>query len=142
MEIIGTGIDIIECARVGKMIERHGEYFIERVFTKREIAYCQGHHRGAMERFAGRFAAKEAILKALGTGWKKGISWLDMEVVNDASGRPVVALGGGARELAIRSKVHDIQISISHCRTYATAMAIATGDAPALRGKLPEIVDG
>jgi holo-[acyl-carrier protein] synthase len=124
MEIIGTGTDIIECARIAKMIERHGEYFLERVYTAREIAYCQS-HRASIERFAGRWAAKEAILKALGTGWRRGISWLDIEVRNQTSGAPVVTLAGAASNHAAAAKIDKVMISISHCRTFATAHALA-----------------
>ncbi|QDU63353.1 Holo-[acyl-carrier-protein] synthase [Planctomycetes bacterium Pan216] len=126
MNIVGIGTDIAECSRIAKMVERHGELFLERVFTSREIDYCQT-HKNAVERFAGRWAAKEAILKSLGTGWQKGISWLDMEVVNDVAGKPIVHLGGAAAQHAVRQNIDDILISISHCRTYAVGFAIATG---------------
>ena len=128
MEVIGIGTDIVECARIGRMIERHGEYFLQRVFTAREISYCGG-HSAYVERYSGRWAAKEAILKALGTGWRKGISWLDMEIRNETSGRPIVTLAGGARDKAARLQIREMHISISHCRTYATAYALAVGDA-------------
>jgi holo-[acyl-carrier protein] synthase len=128
MRIIGIGTDIIECRRIGRMIERHGEYFLQRVYTQREIDYCRA-HRSSLERFAGRWAAKEAILKALGTGWRNGISWLDMEVRNETSGQPTVALGGFARDHARRQQIQSILISISHCRDYAVAYAMAVGPA-------------
>src|SRR3954454_13937827 len=89
MEIIGIGTDIVECLRVGRMIERHGELFLMRVFTEREIRYCQGRTR-ATEHFAARWAAKEAILKCLGTGWHRGLGWTDMEVRVEPAGRPRV----------------------------------------------------
>lgn len=129
MEIIGLGTDIIECARIAKMIERHGEYFLERVYTEREIAYCQS-HRAAVERFAGRWAAKEAILKAIGTGWRRGISWLDIEVRNRTSGQPVVTLTGAAGEHASKAMIEKVQISISHCRSHAVAYALAVRSSP------------
>src|ERR1700683_4941708 len=87
MEILGIGTDIIECPRIGKMIEHHGELFLRRVYTEREIRYCQA-RKHAIEHFAGRWAAKEAILKCLGTCWSKGISWTDVVVRNDFSGPP------------------------------------------------------
>lgn len=124
MSIVGIGTDITDCARIGDMVERHGEHFLERVFTQREIAYCRG-HKGWRERFSGRWAAKEAILKALGTGWRRGISWLDIEIRNETSGRPAVALGGPARDHARRRGIGEIQLSISHCREYAVAFAVA-----------------
>ena len=79
MEIIGIGTDIVECLRIGRMIEQYGELFLNRVYTEREIRYCQERKR-ATEHFAGRWAAKEAILKALGVGWRRGLAWTDVEV--------------------------------------------------------------
>ena len=124
MHIVGVGTDIIECLRIGKMIEDHGELFLTRVFTDLEIRYCQARKR-AMEHFAGRWAAKEAILKCLGTGWRKGISWTDMEITNDKEGKPLVELSGLASELAEKREISEILLSISHCRAYATAYATA-----------------
>ena len=125
MAIINIGTDIVECARIGEMIERHGDHFKERIFTLAEIAYCQSHRKSAVERFAGRFAAKEAILKAIGTGWRNGISWLELEVRPASTGRPLVALGGVARAHALSVGIASIHLSISHCRAYATATAVA-----------------
>ena len=90
--IIGIGTDITECLRIARMIERHGELFISRVYTPEEIRYCQSRQQ-ATQHFTGRWAAKEAILKALGTGWRRGISWRDMEIRNEPGGKPVVACG-------------------------------------------------
>lgn len=126
MQILGIGTDIIECPRIGKMIEQHGELFLRRVYTEREIRYCQA-RKHAIEHFAGRWAAKEAILKAIGTGWSRGISWTDLEVRNAASGQPEVLVRGGAKDAALRRGIGDILVSISHCRTYATAYALAVG---------------
>ncbi len=128
MEIVGIGTDIIECPRIGKMIENHGELFLRRVYTDREIRYCQA-KKHAIEHFAGRWAAKEAILKAIGTGHSRGIAWTDVEVRNGHDGRPQVMVCGAARETAKQRGIGDILISISHCRTYATAYAIALGRA-------------
>ena len=124
MEIVGIGTDIVECLRIGRMIEQHGELFLARVFTEREIRYCQG-RKHATEHFAGRWAAKEAILKCLGTGWRRGISWTDLEVRNDPAGKPRVRLRGAAREQADQLQISDILLTLSHCRAYATASAIA-----------------
>jgi len=124
VEIAGIGTDIVECLRVGRMIERHGELFLRRVFTEQEVRYCQARRR-AMEHFAGRWAAKEAILKALGTGWTRGLDWTDMDIRPDPAGRPHVHLGGGVRDLAESLHVGKILLSISHCRAYATAYALA-----------------
>jgi len=114
----------VECLRIAQMIERHGDTFINRVYTPHEIEYCQS-RKAATQHFAGRWAAKEAILKALGTGWIKGISWRDIEVHNERSGQPVVRLRGGARDVLERSGIGEMLISISHCRSHATAYALA-----------------
>ncbi|HTM54056.1 MAG TPA: holo-ACP synthase [Pirellulales bacterium] len=127
--IFGIGTDIIECLRIAQMIERHGELFINRVYTKHEIQYCQS-RKLATQHFAGRWAAKEAILKALGTGWRRGISWRDMEIRNEPGGRPTVALRGGARDVVEQLGITEMLISISHCRSHATAYALAHGAEP------------
>ena len=124
--IVGIGTDIIECLRIAQMIERHGELFITRVYTQTEIQYCQS-RKQATQHFAGRWAAKEAILKALGTGWRRGISWRDIEIRNESGGRPVVALRGGARDIVESRGITQMLISISHCRSHATAYALAVG---------------
>lgn len=124
MNIAGIGTDIVECLRIAQMIERHGELFLTRVFTEREIQYCSS-RKAATQHYAGRWAAKEAVLKAMGTGWAKGISWRDIEVCNDEGGRPSILLDGAAREICERRGVHEMLISISHCRSHATAYALA-----------------
>jgi holo-[acyl-carrier protein] synthase len=126
MEILGIGTDIVECPRIGKMIEQHGELFLRRVYTVREIRYCQS-RKHAIEHFAGRWAAKEAILKAMGTGRSQGIIWTSIEVRNGQNGRPQVMVCGAAREIASQRGIGEILVSISHCRTYATAYALALG---------------
>jgi holo-[acyl-carrier protein] synthase len=133
MDIFGIGTDIVECVRIGRMIERHGELFLRRVFTEREIRYCNGRKR-VTEHFAGRWAAKEAILKALGTGWRKGICWTDMEIRHDELGKPRVLVGGAVKDYLIQHRIADILISISHCRNYATAYALALRGAPPANG--------
>jgi holo-[acyl-carrier protein] synthase len=127
MEIVGIGTDIVECLRIGRMIEEHGELFLNRVYTEREIRYCQARKR-AVEHFAGRWAAKEAVLKCLGTGWRRGLAWTDMEIRNGHDGKPQVLLCGGAKDVAQALRIADIHISISHCRAYATAYAVAVGN--------------
>jgi holo-[acyl-carrier protein] synthase len=124
MDILGIGTEIIECPRIGKMVENHGELFLRRVYTGREIRYCQS-RKHAIEHFAGIWAAKESIFKALGTGWRGGVSWTDVEIRQGNGQQPRVLVGGGAKEMAIRKGIGDILISISHCRTYATAYAMA-----------------
>ena len=137
MEILGIGTDIIECPRIGKMIEQHGELFLRRVYTDREIRYCQS-RKHAIEHFAGRWAAKEAILKCLGTGWRRGLNWTDMEVRNDANGKPRVLMCGAAKDQAQALRISDILITISHCRAYATAYAVAVrGTPPPPNGDAP-----
>src|SRR4029078_7632572 len=126
MAILGTGIDIIECLRIAQMIERHGELFITRVYTDHEIEYCSA-RKADTQHFAGRWAAKEAVLKALGTGWRKGISWRDVEIRNEPGGNPTVALRGGARDVVEELGITQMLVSISHCRSHATAYALAQG---------------
>jgi holo-[acyl-carrier protein] synthase len=123
MEVVGIGTDIIECLRIAQMIQRHGDLFINRVYTPQEIQYCQA-RRQSTQHFAGRWAAKEAVLKVLGTGWRKGISWRDVEIVSGPGGRPAVVLRGGAREIADELRIAEVLVSISHCRTHATAYAL------------------
>jgi holo-[acyl-carrier protein] synthase len=127
MEIIGIGTDITECLRIARMIERHGELFVDRVYTPEEVRYCQN-RKQSTQHFAGRWAAKEAVLKALGTGWVRGVSWRDVEILNESGGKPVVAIHDGAKEVARRQGITKIFISISHSRTHATAYAVAVGE--------------
>ena len=126
MDIIGIGTDITECLRIARMIERHGELFLNRVFTPEEIFYCQS-RKQATQHFTGRWAAKEAALKALGTGWVRGISWRDVEVRNEPGGKPTIAVRGGAKEVAQQLGVTTMLVTISHCRTHATACVVAVG---------------
>jgi holo-[acyl-carrier protein] synthase len=122
--IVGLGTDIVEIVRIGQMIERHGEHFLTRVYTEDEIRYCQ-RRRESYQHFAGRWAAKEAVMKTLGTGWTRGVGWLDIEVATKRSGQPVINIRGTARDIASHFGVDEVLISISHCRAYATATAIA-----------------
>lgn len=122
--IVGIGTDIVEIVRIGEMIERHGELFLQRVYTEQEIKYCQ-RNREAIQHYAGRWAAKEAVMKTLGTGFTKGVGWKDIQVGSLRSGQPVIELSGGAAEVAKRIGIDQILITISHCRAYATATAIA-----------------
>jgi holo-[acyl-carrier protein] synthase len=127
MPILGTGTDIVECLRIAQMIERHGELFLTRVYTDHEIDYCTA-RRAATQHYAGRWAAKEAVLKALGTGWRRGISWRDIEIRNDRNGAPAVQLSGGARDVMEQAGIHRFHVSISHCRSHAVAYVLAEGD--------------
>jgi holo-[acyl-carrier protein] synthase len=121
--ILGLGIDISEVNRIEAAIGRHGRAFLERVFTPAEIEYCE-RYRNRFERYAGRFAAKEAGMKALGTGWRGGIRWVDFEVTRLPSGQPTLALHGKARELAERKGVERIALSITHSGNTALAQVI------------------
>jgi holo-[acyl-carrier protein] synthase len=123
-EIFGIGTDITECLRIARMIERHGELFIDRVYTPDEIRYCQN-RKQATQHFASRWAAKEAVLKALGTGWRRGLTWCDIEIRSESGGRQVVGVRGGVKELVEQLDVSEILVSIAHCHTHATATAIA-----------------
>lgn len=122
MEILGLGNDIIEIDRIHGVMQRHGKAFLDKVFTKNEQEYCLRHKEPARH-FAGRFAAKEALVKSLGTGLKTGLSWLDFEITNDATGKPQVNFSQ-----KIKSEFNNPQflITISHCKAYATATALYT----------------
>ena len=126
MDILGIGTDIIECPRIGKMIERHGERFLRKIYTDREIRYCQA-RKHAIAHFAGRWAAKEAILKAIGTGRGRAVAWTHIEVRHTHEGQPRVMVSGDARTLTRERGIANILVSISHCRTHATAYAMAVG---------------
>jgi holo-[acyl-carrier protein] synthase len=121
--IVGLGLDIAEIDRIEAAIVRHGAPFIERLYTPREAAYCES-YRNRFERYAGRFAAKEAAMKALGTGWRRGVRWRDIEVVREASGKPTLQLAGVAGELAARMGVNNIVLTITHSGNLALAQVI------------------
>lgn len=121
--IIGMGVDIAEVDRIRAAIERHGETFLRRVYTADEREYCE-QFRNKYERYAGRFAAKEAAMKALGTGWRRGVRWVDFEVVREKGGRPTIKLAGAARTIAEELGVNRIALSITHTETQALAQVI------------------
>ena len=118
--IRGIGVDIIEIARIRKDIEESGDHFLNKVFTAPEIAYCRA-RQNQHQHFAARFAAKEAVSKALATGWSGAFRWKDVEVTNDASGRPGVTIAGRLRELTAGTTIH---VSLSHSTEHVVAMAI------------------
>lgn len=124
MEIVAHGIDLVDCPRIEQMIERHGERFIKRVFTAAEQTYA-GANKNEVEKLAGRFAAKEAILKLVGTGWRGKIAWTDIEIINNASGRPEVTLGGEVKKIADKLGIKHISVSITHTANFAIASAVA-----------------
>jgi holo-[acyl-carrier protein] synthase len=121
--IVGLGVDVTEVDRIEAAIQRHGRAFLERIFTPLEITYCQ-RHRNRAQRFAGRFAAKEAAMKALGTGWARGVRWVDIEVVREPSGKPTLKLSGASREIADRLGVTNIALTITHDGNTALAQVI------------------
>jgi holo-[acyl-carrier protein] synthase len=125
--IVGTGVDIVETRRIEEAFERHGERFAKRLYTADEIGYCQKFKNQA-ERYAARFAAKEAAFKALGTGWRNGVRWRDVEVTHLASGKPELRLTGRALELATLMRVVRTSVSISHSDRYAVAQVIFESD--------------
>ena len=122
-QIQGVGTDIIEIHRIQEAFDRHGDRFLDRLFTEKEKAYCQ-RYKQPIPHFAGRFAAKEAVLKALGTGLHKEITWKEIEILNDLQGKPEVRLSTKLRQTL---SVAHIFLSISHCDSHATATAIAVG---------------
>jgi holo-[acyl-carrier protein] synthase len=121
--IVGMGVDIAEVDRIRAAIERHGETFLRRLYTAKEREYCE-QFKNRYERYAGRFAAKEAGMKALGTGWRRGVRWVDLEVVREKSGRPNLALAGEAAKIAAQLGVRHIALSITHTETQALAQVI------------------
>jgi holo-[acyl-carrier protein] synthase len=124
--ILAHGIDLTEVSRIGRMVAEHGERFLERCFTERERDYA-GDRKRRDEHLAARFAAKEAVLKALGTGWSNGMAWTDVEVVLLPSGQPTIKLAGRAAELAAERGIAGWLVSLTHTETHAMASAIGTG---------------
>ncbi|HZS98955.1 MAG TPA: holo-[acyl-carrier-protein] synthase [Terriglobales bacterium] len=121
--IVGTGIDIAEVPRIREAIERHGERFLHRIFTDGEIQYCES-KANRVERYAARFAAKEAGMKAIGTGWNHGVRWRDIEVARKPGGRPTLLLHGKAAEFAARLGAVNIALSLTHTAEQAMAQVI------------------
>jgi holo-[acyl-carrier protein] synthase len=121
--IVGTGIDIAEVPRIAESIQRFGDRFLHRVFTEGEIRYCQA-KANRVERFAARFAAKEAAMKAIGTGWNYGVAWRDVEVCRMPGGRPTITFHGKAAEFAAKLGAKHVALSISHTEQFAIAQVI------------------
>ena len=121
--IVGMGVDIAEVSRIRAAIEKRGPAFLKRIYTPEEIAYCE-RFKNKFERYAGRFAVKEAAMKALGTGWQHGVRWVDLEVVREKSGRPTLAIAGEAGKIAERLGVKNIAVSITHTADQALAQVI------------------
>ncbi len=121
--IVGVGIDIVEVERVTAALERFGERFVRKIFTAAEIRYCDSKANRA-ERYAARFAAKEAALKALGTGWGQGVGWREVEVQREPGGRPTLAFSGKAAEIAARLGTRRAALSLSHTAQHAIAQVL------------------
>ena len=121
--IVGTGVDLAEVNRIGEAIERYGQRFLDRIYTAAEIAYVE-RKANRHERYAARFAAKEAGMKAIGTGWRRGVRWKDFEVVNLASGRPTLQLHGVAAKVADALQVRHIALSLTHTAMQGMAIVI------------------
>ncbi len=121
--MLTTGIDAVEIERIDGVLKRHGQRFLDRIFTAGEVRYC----RGRVRELAARFAAKEAISKALGTGMR-GIAWRDMEIVPDQRGKPHVRLHGAAKRRASELGISDLAVSLTHSRDLAIASVVAEAD--------------
>ena len=127
MSIVSHGIDLVDFPRIESMIERHGARFLNRVFTEREQSDAEAAYN-RIEKLAGRFAGKEAVMKLLGTGWRGKIAWTDIEIVNSSMGQPVVEISGEVRRIAEASGIGRITMSITHTANFAIASAVALAD--------------
>jgi len=126
MNIVCHGIDLVDCRRIEKLLQRHNRRFLDRVFTDHEQTYSKP-ARLRVERLAGRFAVKEAVMKMVGVGWQEGIAWTDIETRNDRTGKPTVHLTGGIAALTKEMGIRQISVSITHTANLAIASAIALG---------------
>jgi len=127
MQIITHGIDLVDTPRIEQMVQRHGQRFLNRIFTSAERKYAQK-NKDSIEKLAGRFAAKEAILKLMGTGWRGKIAWTDIEVLNNVSGQPEVTLRGEVKNIAVKLGIKHISVSITHTANFAIASAVALAE--------------
>ena len=128
--VLGIGVDLTQMVRMRRVVARWDERFLQRVFTEQEIAYCR-RRRDPIPHFAARFAAKEAAMKALGTGWRRGVAWRDIEVANAPSGKPELQLSGKAREVYEKLGGSRILLSLTHTEAYALAHVIFEKDGAA-----------
>ncbi|MGH9376640.1 MAG: holo-ACP synthase [Terriglobia bacterium] len=126
--IVGTGIDIAETRRIEQSFKKYGDRFRKRIYTPDEIAYCE-RFKNKAERYAARFAAKEAVFKALGTGWGAGVRWRDVEIIHLPSGKPELSLRGRAGEIARELRISRAAISLSHADHYVVAQVVLESDA-------------
>lgn len=125
--IIAHGIDLVDCPRIESMLQRHGQNFLDKVFTAAEQKYASA-GKNKVEKLSGRFAAKEAVLKLIGTGWRGKIAWTDIEVVNDDMGKPTVNIYGEVDRIAKSLGIHQISISITHTANFVIASAVAIAE--------------
>jgi holo-[acyl-carrier protein] synthase len=128
MNVIAHGVDLVHCPRVARVWEAHGERFLSRVYTASERAYCLG-CKDPVIRLSGRFAAKEAVMKMLGTGWRGGVEWTDIETLPDPLGKPLVTLHGATAKVATTLGITHVLLSISHAGEFAFASAIGVTSA-------------
>ena len=126
---IAHGIDLVDFPRIESMVKDHGQRFLDRVFTAREQADADK-RKNRIERLAGRFAAKEAVMKLIGTGWRSGVAWTDIEVTNGPLGEPVLSVTGGVKQIADEAGIGEITISITHTADFAIASAMALRTKP------------
>ena len=124
MEIIAHGIDLVDFPRIEEMVKEHDKRFLDRVFTSAEQAYADS-NKNRIEKLAGRFAAKEAVLKLLGTGWRGKIAWTDIEIINNPAGQPLVTVSGEVKRLVDKLGIKQISVSITHTANFAIASAVA-----------------
>lgn len=124
MRIIAHGIDLVDFGRIEKMLEKHPQRFLDRVFTATEQADADK-TKNRIEKLSGRFAAKEAVMKLIGTGWRDGIAWTDIAVINNPLGQPIVTITGKVKELADEKGIEQITLSITHTSNFAIASAVA-----------------
>lgn len=129
MKIIAHGIDLVDFGRIEDMLDKHGRRFLERVFTETERADADA-VKNRIEKLAGRFAAKEAVMKLIGTGWRDGVAWTDIEVTNNKLGRPLVTISGKVKEIADQHGIEQITLSITHTGNFAIASAVALTEIP------------
>jgi holo-[acyl-carrier protein] synthase len=129
MAIVGTGVDVIEVDRIARALTnpRTGRRFRDRVYTEREAAYCESRGRPRFQSYAARFAAKEAVMKALGTGWNRNVGWRDIEIVRERGRPPAIVLSGKAAEYARRKSITAFHVSLTHTAASALAHVIAEG---------------
>ena len=124
MKIVAHGIDLVDFPRIEALVDKHDERFLDRVFTKREQSDADA-VKNNVEKLAGRFAAKEAVLKLIGTGWRGKIAWTDIEVTNNPLGQPIVEISGEVKKIAEEATIEQITLSITHTANFAIASVVA-----------------